>query len=275
MISAPAPRNSSSSRSPSASCDGSSGRREEALAAVLRPAVGAVEADEVIDAVAVEEIGAAARALAQPAEVFQRHDVPSIERHAPVLPGRAERVGRRADRHVEAELLLARPHVGAVAVDHERQIAEQRDAVRVLARVLPLRAGEPLQVLMEQHLVGKLAARAIDRRRLAALQLDRPLGPRPLVLAHVERAEEAVVLDPPRLLAGVRAQRPRARGVAPPLGLEEALERGAQRRVFQAPDGPVIDARRAREPRRARRDRRATAPPRRRAPRTRARPARG
>jgi hypothetical protein len=82
---------------------------------------------------------------------------------------------------------------------------------------------------MEHHLVGKLPARAIDRRRLAALQLDGPLGPRPLVLAHVQRAEKAVVLDPPRLLADIGAQRPRACGVVPPLGLEEALERGAQR----------------------------------------------
>jgi hypothetical protein len=114
--------------------------------------------------------------------------------------------------------------------------------VRVLARVLPLRAGEPLQVLMEHDLVGELAARAIDGRRLAPLQLDRPLGPRALVLAHVQRAEEAVVLDPPRLLARIRAQRPRARGVAPPLGLEEALECGAERRIFQATDGPMIDA---------------------------------
>ena len=53
------------------------GRREEALAAVLQPAVGAIEADEVIDAVAVEEIGAAPRALAEPAEILRRHRRPS------------------------------------------------------------------------------------------------------------------------------------------------------------------------------------------------------
>ena len=58
-------------------------------------------------------------------------DVPAIERHPPVLSRRAERVGRRADRRVETELVLPRPHVGAVAVDHERQVAEQRDAVRL------------------------------------------------------------------------------------------------------------------------------------------------
>src|SRR6185295_15990294 len=105
--------------------------------------------------------------------------------------------------------MLARPHVGAVAIDHERQIAEQLDAVRVLARVLPLRAGEPLQILVEHHFVRQLPARAIDRRWLAALEASRPLGPGLFVLAHVERAEETVVLDPPRLLARVRAESPR------------------------------------------------------------------
>src|SRR5207247_9166359 len=70
------------------------GRREERLAAVLRPSVRPVEADEVIDAIAVEQIGAAPRALAQPALAFHRHDIPAIHRHAPVLTAGADRVGR-------------------------------------------------------------------------------------------------------------------------------------------------------------------------------------
>ena len=46
--------------------------------------------------------------------------------------------------------MLARPDVGGIGVDHERQIAEQRDAVRGGRRsgILPLRAREPLQVLV-------------------------------------------------------------------------------------------------------------------------------
>jgi hypothetical protein len=36
------------------------------------------------------------------------------------------------------KLLLARPHVCAVAVNHERKIAEQLDAVRAVARNPPL-----------------------------------------------------------------------------------------------------------------------------------------
>jgi tRNA uridine 5-carboxymethylaminomethyl modification enzyme len=40
----------------------------------------------------------------------------------------------------------------------------------VLPRLLPLSAGEPLEVLMKQHLVAEVAPRPIDRRRIAALQ---------------------------------------------------------------------------------------------------------
>jgi hypothetical protein len=128
------------------------GRREKPFAAVLHATVCAVEADEMIDAVAVEEIGVPARPFPQPSVVFRGKRAPVVDRHAPVLPRRAEGVRRRADRHVEAELMLSDPHVGAVAVHHERQIAEHRNAVRITARLLPLRAGEPLQVLLEQHL---------------------------------------------------------------------------------------------------------------------------
>ena len=155
-----------------------------------------------IDAVAVEQIGAAPRALAEPAEILRRHDVPVVERHAPVLPGRAERVGRRADRHVEIELMLARPDVGAVAVDHERQIAEQRDAVRVLSRA-PATACRRATAGTGGTAPRRDSSRRalIDRGRLAALQRRRPLRPRPLLLARVDGAKQAVVLEPPRLLA--------------------------------------------------------------------------
>src|SRR5438094_10677917 len=44
------------------------GRREKRTASIARPAVRPVEADQMIDPVAVEEIRTAARALAKPAE---------------------------------------------------------------------------------------------------------------------------------------------------------------------------------------------------------------
>src|SRR5204863_7749407 len=164
------------------------GRREERLTRGTISSVRAKEANDVIDAISIEQISAAASAFPQPPEIVAPHDFPVIERHAPVLPGRAERVGRGADRHVETELMLPRPDIGAVAVHHERQIAEKRDAVRLLTRALPLGRGQPLQVLIMQHLVRQIAARAIDGRRLPPLKCDRPLGPWALALARMNRS---------------------------------------------------------------------------------------
>ena len=97
-----------------------------------------------IDPVAVVQIRAAARALAKPPEILARDDVPPVHRHAPVLAVGAEGVGRRAEGYVEQELLLARPDVGAVTVDHERQIAKELHAVRPAPRRRPLRGRDPL-----------------------------------------------------------------------------------------------------------------------------------
>ena len=118
-----------------------------------------------IDAVAVVEMRAAAGAIADPAEVVGRDRVPAVDRHAPVLSGVAERIGRNADRGVEHEERLIGPDVGAVAVDHERQIAEQTDAVGVCggASLLPLRVRQPLQVLVKQDVVGQLEPRLRQR----------------------------------------------------------------------------------------------------------------
>src|SRR5262249_48670284 len=113
------------------------GRREVRRAAVAGPAVGAIEADEVIDAVAVEKVGTTPRALAQPREIIAREAAPAVERRPPSLPSRADRVWGRADAHVEMNLLRAGPDVGAVEIDHERETAKQRDAVGGGARVLP------------------------------------------------------------------------------------------------------------------------------------------
>ena len=144
-----------------------------------------------IDTVSVEEIRAAPRALVQPAKMLGGDDVPPVERHAPVLARGAEGVGRRANRRVEAELVLPRPDVGAVAVDHEGQIAEERDAVRLTARRVPLCGRLPLQVLIEQHVGHQLPPGAVDVGGLAALERSGPLGPRAFVRGSRESRETA------------------------------------------------------------------------------------
>ena len=86
--------------------------------------------------------------------------------------GGAERIGWHADRPVHDELILVRPDIGTVRIHHERQVAEQRDAARVgaVARLLPLRAGEPLQVLIEADPARQLRSCPGECRRVAVPQ---------------------------------------------------------------------------------------------------------
>ena len=175
-----------------------------------------------IDAVPVVEVGAAPRALAQPSEILRGDDVPAIDRHAPVLSRRAERIGRHTERGIQPKLILPRPDVRAVAVDHERQIAKKLHPVRVRTDVLPLGVGDPLQVLLEQHLARQLTARMIDVGRFPALKRVGPLGPRALPLTRMDRTEERVILNPPRLLAEKRLQLPAPGRVAAPVSLEKS-----------------------------------------------------
>ena len=113
--------------------------------------------------------------------------------------------------------MLACPHVGAVAVHHERQIAENRHAAGACARLVPLCVGKPLQVLVEQHLAGKLPARLMDGQRVAPLQRLGPRGPRPLGFARVNRTKQRVIFDPPSLLAQEAFQCPCPFAVVAPL----------------------------------------------------------
>ena len=51
---------------------------------------------EVVDPVRVEQVRASARALPEPSEIVDAHRFPVVDRHAPVLTGRAERIGGNA-----------------------------------------------------------------------------------------------------------------------------------------------------------------------------------
>src|SRR5439155_19660685 len=121
-------------------------------------------------------------------------------------------------------MLLTSPYVGAVAVHHEGQIAVDRHVTGGTSRLLPLQRGQPLQILLKQHFVGELATGAVDGRGLSSLELDRPHRPRMFLLVRVNRAENGVVLDPPRLFADEALKRKSARGAVRPLGVNESLE---------------------------------------------------
>src|SRR4029450_11159194 len=128
--------------------------------AVSRSTVGSIEPDQMIDAKPIVEIRVAPRSLAEPPETVGGHDVPTAERHPPVLSGGAERIGRHTNRDVESKLILTHPDICAVTADHEGEIAKNPDAVSPTAHARPLRVREPLQVSLEQHLFRELAPRS-------------------------------------------------------------------------------------------------------------------
>ena len=204
---------------------------------MARPRVGTEEPHEVIDAVAVVEGRAPARTAAEPGVVAGGQRLPVVGRHPPVLARRAECVRRDAHRTIEPEVPLVRPDVRAVQVDHERQIAEQRHTVGGGrgARRLPLRASDPLQVLIEEDVAREVLRGRCQRVGIALPQRLGPLRPRAAALLFMQGAEERVVDEPPRLLLDVGTQDRRACRTGAPLVFDEAREGGAQRVMLDAP----------------------------------------
>jgi hypothetical protein len=123
------------------------------------------------------------------------------------------------------ELVLPGPYVGAVAIHHEREVAEQRDTVcrGRSPRLPPLRVGQPLQVLVIQH-IGPDLPGAFKGVSIPAPERLRPFGPRPVLFSTMNRPEQGVVVEPPRLAGDERPQRDGARRVAAPFLFAEALE---------------------------------------------------
>ena len=254
MMRAPRSRNRARMRSPCAVCDGSSDGRE-VVAAVALANVGAIEADEVIDAEAVVEIGAAPGALPQPVVVVVAHRVPAVDRQSPVLSGLGECVGRHADRRVDTELMLPGPDVGTVPADHEGKVAEDPDAAALAAGAPPLGVGQPLQILVIEDGVGEPLARAIERERIAVAQLGLPVPPVAAAVLVVQRAEQGVVVEPPAL------------------ALREGLELDGARRPRREPLAEARERRDETRPASARARCENPRPARRRAPSSRARSA--
>ncbi len=106
------------------------GRRERCALVVL-PIVGAVEANQVVNAEPIEKLRAAASALLEPLVPVLLDHLPAIDREPPVLACRREVVGRCPYGRVEPELVLAGPDVGAVAADHERKVPEDPNPARI------------------------------------------------------------------------------------------------------------------------------------------------
>src|SRR6185295_15136109 len=115
---------------------------------------------------------------------------------------------------------------------------EQADALRVCgsASLLPLRVRLPLQVVVEQDVVGEIEPRLRQGVWTSIAQRRGPIGPCPLLLMGVNRTEERIVVQPPRLLGGVGLERLGAFSAATPLAIAKPFECRSERALLQRPD---------------------------------------
>ena len=114
----------------------------------------AEETEDMVDAERVEIAAHLAQARLPPGEIVLRHLLPVIGREAPVLPVRAEIVGRCAGRGVEVEELRVPVGLRAVGAHADGQVALQRDALG--AGVVHFLAELPVQVELHPAIVLRL-----------------------------------------------------------------------------------------------------------------------
>ena len=103
-------------------------------------------------------------------------------RKAPILPGPAQRIGRRADRCARGDQRLIGPGVRAMWIDADREIAveTERQSRRLpgLCRDAELAIGFPLQPLEEVDAIGLRAGKIRHLGRARAPHRHRPGMPR-------------------------------------------------------------------------------------------------
>src|SRR5262249_9487811 len=159
---------------------------------------------------------------------------------SPVLTGVRKGIRRRADRRVKTEVLLPRPHVGAVSAHHEREVAEDA-RVHIVSCLLPLLCREPLQVGVIEDLGLELAPRRLQRGRRVIAQRRLPRAPVASAALRVQRAEQRVLVQPPPLTSCKEPQLPRPRSVFLPFLVQEISKAGAQRAILEAADRAVLN----------------------------------
>ena len=193
-----------------------------------------------IDAHEIETRELRAHASQPPAEAATLHRVPVVQRVAPELTVGVEVVrrytgdGERLAVRIEREQPPVPPDLDAVAIDVERQVAEQVDAALVGIAL----EGGPLQldqVLLEHEGAKRVTVRRetrAQRRRVPLAVRGRPLPPRRLVKARAQHLEQPVRQEP----AAARADE--VREGAALLGVGEH----GKRRVARVPIGTGIQA---------------------------------
>ena len=211
-----------------------------------------LESAEVIDADAIDQRQQGTKALDPPGVSGLLEDIPPVVGISPQLAGRAEVVGRHAGEHgrpavgVEPEQLSARPDVGAVVRDEDRQIAHDLDRSRAagVAHALPLLEEQKLRQLVQPDLSSAARRPPRDRRWIALRDVGLPRRPGDLTVRILDGHEQREVVQPARVRAAEAieaiAHRRRRRRV-------EAIEHSRPERPTVGDDGGEVDVARLEE----------------------------
>ena len=100
---------------------------EQTVYRVDRYLPNAEETEYVVDAVGIEELRHVLEATHPPLTTVFEHLVPVVGREAPVLTVDREVIGRRTGLSVEVEVAWLHPHVAAIAVHADRDVALEDD----------------------------------------------------------------------------------------------------------------------------------------------------
>src|SRR5437868_2989890 len=166
------------------------------------------EAAEMIEADVIASLGGPTQAFNPPVISMSPHRVPVVKWIAPALASGTERVGWNAGDDLGSEVgleaieFLVGPHIGAVEINEDGNIAHHADrfAGAVQANSAPLLPKEKLDDTPKAASVCKFVARRFECSRLAPGDSTRPMAPACKLMAFPKRVVKHEIFQPPGVL---------------------------------------------------------------------------
>ena len=164
-----------------------------------------------VDADDVEALPCCAQASHPPGEAVLFHVRPVIDGIAPILSIGVEAVRRAARNDAwtagtgQLEILRVRPDVGGIQRNIDGDIADNQHTVfmGILPQTLPLRVEAVLEEAMKIKFVVQQLPIMRHRLGLVHPDIERPLGPRAVVIICLDGHKEYILLQPRTLLADI------------------------------------------------------------------------
>ena len=164
-----------------------------------------------VDADNIETLPCCAQASHPPGEAVLFHVRPVIDGIAPILSIGVEAVRRAARNDAwtagtgQLEILRVRPDIGGVQRNIDGDIADNQHTVfmGILPQTLPLRVEAVLEEAMKIKFVVQQLPIMRHRLGLVHPDIERPLGPRAVVIICLDGHKEYIFIQPRALLTDI------------------------------------------------------------------------